>query len=619
MKSTTLSGRVRKYKRKALHLIQANRQGDALPLLEEICQLAPRDGEAWMMLGAVLGSLGDLEAAITCSERAVTLLPDNLAALDNLALACQRAGDLVKAGDAWQKRLSLRPGHRATVLQLVRARLSQGAFTEARQICQDYLARFSADREILCSLGNILEFEGSLSAAEACYRQALELGPVEGSLLANLGNILGAQGRTKEAIETCRRALEVDPGNASLRSNYLINLHYDEHYNTQLVFAEHVRLMQGRCGGDGYQARVAGGEGPLTVGFVSPDMRTHSVAWFLKPLLESLGGQGVDGICYADVPRPDAMTACLQGLAGRWRDISGLSTESVCRQVRDDDVDVLIDLAGHTSPRIMEIFAARPAPVQVTWLGYPNTTGLACMDYRIVDWHTDPGGDSLHTEALIRLDGCFLCYRAPAAAPPVAPLPAEARGYVTFGSFNNLSKINDRVLQIWAKLALQTEGSRLYIKNPSFTDGATRERVCNRLVKLGMERERITLVGRTASTEEHLELYRNVDIALDSFPYTGTTTTCEALWMGVPVVSLAGSAHVSRVGVSLLNALGRPEWVASDEESYIRIAASLAGDVNRLAQLRSGLRDEMRQSALCDAKGHALRFVGALQNVLNAI
>ena len=614
-------------KKKALRLIESGRQHEALPLLQAVCRAAPGDGEAWMMLGAAQGALGHAAAAIPCLEQAAEHMPDNPAVLDNLALACQQAGDPAGAARALERCLTLRPGHLDTLARLARLELSLGRLEQAAGHYGACLEQQPDNTAFLTALGNVREFQGELSAAEGFYRRAHALKPDQPGLASNLANVLSAQGLVREALALYRRALDADPGNGIARSNYLLNLHYDVDLDARAIFEEHLARTCGMgAGGEAAPADTrfatpdAGKrEGLPRLGFVSPDLRNHSVACFFEPLLESLVRSGVDCFCYADVARPDPVTRRLQALGAHWRDVSGQEIGALQRRIGADGVGVLVDLAGHTSARNMDLFARRAAPVQLTWLGYPDTTGLASMDFRLVDRVTDPDEDGLCSETRIRMDGCFLCYRAPPDAPPVSELPARRNGHVTFGSFNNLAKLNDRVLASWAGLLRRVPAARLYIKNPSLSDASTRERLRSCLVGLGVDAGRIELVGRTAQTRDHLALYRHVDIALDSFPYNGTTTTCEALWMGVPVVTLAGKSHMARVGASLLNAVGFPQWVADCEEAYIGTAAELARDLGALAALRSGLREHMRASALCDAGSFGQRFLAALEQALSRL
>lgn len=335
------------------------------------------------------------------------------------------------------------------------------------------------------------------------------------------------------------------------------------------------------------------------MGYVSPDFHAHSVAYFIEPVLARHDPAAVETYCYAEVAQPDAFTEHMKTLAAHWRGTFGRSDDEVADMIRNDAIDILIDLAGHTAHNRLAVFARRPAPVQVTYLGYPNTAGLPQMDYRLTDAAADPPGQEVYyTESLVRLPQGFLCYAPPHESPAVGPLPAATGGCITFGSFNALPKMNNEVIALWARVLQSVPGARLILKNKSLQDAKT----CERYRQHFHPPERIELLGWLDDPADHLSIYHRVDIALDTFPYNGTTTTCEALWMGVPVITLAGERHAGRVGLSLLTQLGLTELIAKTPDEYVRLAVALAGNRERLAALRAGLRERMRRSPLCDAQ-----------------
>jgi predicted O-linked N-acetylglucosamine transferase (SPINDLY family) len=317
------------------------------------------------------------------------------------------------------------------------------------------------------------------------------------------------------------------------------------------------------------------------------------------------------------VKRPDAVTTRLKGLADHWLVTVGLSDDELAERIRADGIDILVDLAGHTANNRLRVFARKPAPVQVTWLGYPNTTGLEAIDYRLVDAVTDPVGeaDAWASETLVRLEGGFLCYGALKDVPePTAP-PCLNTGTVTFGSFNNPAKVSAATLDVWAKLLSRLPQARLLLKGKSFADATTRALFLARLGERGVATERVELVAWQAGTTAHLALYHRVDIALDPFPYNGTTTTCEALWMGVPVVTLQGDRHAGRVGASLLTQIGLTALIANSVEEYLENAVALARNPERLSDLRRILRPRMAASPLCDAPAFARKMESAFRTM----
>jgi predicted O-linked N-acetylglucosamine transferase (SPINDLY family) len=341
------------------------------------------------------------------------------------------------------------------------------------------------------------------------------------------------------------------------------------------------------------------------------------VSYFFEPLLSAHNPEEVETYCYADVRRPDETTRRLQCLTRQWRSVTDMEDAAVRRQIAADGIDVLVELAGHTADTRLTVLAPKPAPVTVNWLGYPGTTGLPTVDFRLTDAEADPPGasDGWHTEELVRLPHGFLCYRPPTDAPPVAPAPALSRGFVTFGSFNNPKKVTSRCIELWAAILGAVPTTRLLLKGELFAEEHTRKRVEGQLARAGVALERVDFRTRTAATAEHLDAYGEVDIGLDPFPYNGTTTTCEAFWMGVPVLTLRGGHHAARVGVSLLTRIGLGELIADHPDDYVAKAVALARDRDRLQALRASMRERMRVSPLMDERDFARRFEAALRDM----
>jgi protein O-GlcNAc transferase len=353
------------------------------------------------------------------------------------------------------------------------------------------------------------------------------------------------------------------------------------------------------------------------VGYLSPDFREHSTGYFVEGLLAGHDRGAVEVFCYSSGRAADGVTARLKEHFACFRNVVGMSDRSAAELIRRDGIDVLVDLAGHTGENRLLILAYKAAPVQVTYLGYPNTTGMTAIAYRLTDALADPPGEGVerYSEKLVRLPGSFLCYRPVEDAPEAGEPPAARQGSVTFGCFNAQAKINLPLVEQWSRILRRVARSSLIVKNASLADGATRDRLAGMFGVCGVGVERLELLGRTATPAQHLAVYRRVDIALDTFPYHGTTTTCEALWMGVPVVTLAGAVHRSRVGVSLLRSVGLPELVAGSWDEYVEIAAGLAGDRGRLVELRAGMRERMRESRLMDGAGLAREVEGAYRDM----
>lgn len=605
---------VKAKKKKALARIEAGDFEGAKQIYADLCRSRKRDAELWYLRGAVEGRLGDPAGAADCSRQALAIAPRHTGALYNLAIALRDLGQDDEAIDALERTLALAPDHVGAPGALAHLLMAQGRLDRAAEVLRSALRRAPANADWQANLGAILQLLGEHEEAADCLRRSLALKP-RAATHDNLGVVLCSQGRCQEALECHQAAIAREPSHYRAHSNLLLTMQYLEDVTAQSLLSAHRGWSAVHEGGSPQKKdfpNAGDGQRRLRVGYVSPDMRIHSVAYFLEPLLANHDPTQVEVCCYSDVARPDDTTRRLKAQAGIWRDTAVMTDEQLAAQVRQDGVDILVDLAGHTSGNRLKVFAARPAPLQITYLGYPGTTGLNAIDYRITDGVADPpGAEAFHTEVLLRLDGCFLCYRAPLDAPSVAPSPAAEAGCVTFGSFNNLAKMNAAVVALWAGVLEAVPGARLLLKNPSLSDGASRQRYLRMFEDHGVAPERVELLGRTPTPVEHLALYGRVDIALDTFPYAGTTTTCEALWMGVPVISLAGERHAGRVGASLLAVVGHPEWVASSPEDYIAIAGRMARDPEQLQRTRALLREKMARSALCDEAAFVRRLEAA--------
>lgn len=605
-------------KQRALALIQANRFEEASALYKKICEIDKWDGEAWFLRGALMGMLGRHAEAAQCSQNAIKIQPGNAEAHYNFGVALRNQRKFSEAAEMFRATLKLQRGHPRAQDGLAHALMALGQLEEAAGAFQDALEASPEKPEVHSNLGSIFQSQGFLAKAETCYRTAQRLGPDLSSVYDNLGTNLCMQGRYEEAIASYRDGLRRHPHNARLHSNLLLTLNYLPQLDQQKLFMEH-------CAWGEIRPHVTpafsfpnsrDAQRRLRIGYVSQDLRTHSVAYFIEPLLKAHDPSRVETYCYADVASPDATTTRIRSLVKVWRDIAGVPDGEAAKQIQADKIDILVDLAGHTGGSRLAIFRYKPAPIQVAYLGYPNTTGIRTMDYRLTDTIADPPGQEVfHTEQLTRLPGCFLCYQPPANAPEVAPLPFSKNKHITFGSFNSLAKINTDVIAVWSKILCAEQNAQLVIKNHSLTDVETRARFHQLFAQHGVSNERVVMVGSTRDSVAHLEWYGQIDIGLDTFPYNGTTTTCEALWMGVPVVSLAGRSHAGRVGASLLAATGLNHLLTESEEAYVCAARTLAADTHALATLRSTLRERVRVSRLCDSKVFAQNVEAAFKEM----
>jgi len=418
-----------------------------------------------------------------------------------------------------------------------------------------------------------------------------------------LARVLGEQGRHTEAVALFRELIATQADDDAAWSGALFSMNYSEQFSAREVFEEHVKYGQ-RFPKAPPMAVDATHSRPghrVRVGYLSPDFWLHSVAHFMVPILHHHDRGRVEVFCYHNGRNEDAMTARLKSRAEHWRHTAGLSDDALERTLRADKLDILVELSGHSDHHRLSVLTRRVAPIQVTYLGYPNTTGVPAIDYRITDARADPPGESdgLHVENLVRLPETFLCYAPPAVRAETSPAPVHRNSHVTFGSFNNFAKLTPLTIKLWSRILAATN-SRLLIKTRGLQDPGLRALLLERFLKYGVDAERLELMPPILDQREHLQTYSEVDIALDSFPYHGTTTTMEALWMGVPVVTLEGDRHAARVGTSILSGLGLAELVAHSEDEYVQIATRLAAPDSPLDVLRQSLRSRLTESPLTD-------------------
>ncbi len=579
----------------------------------------PNWGPGWQLLGIALASQN--KPAETEFRRAVELSPNDADANNNLGKALQDGGQLENAALSYRRALELKPDFAEAHNNLGNALRNLERPEAAILSCRRALELKPDFAEAYNNLGNALQDTNQLESAAACFRRALELKPNLAEVHNNLGNSLRHLNHLDAAHASYRRALELDPQFSKANSNLLLTMQYAEGHTPAELFAEHQAYAQR------FESPLKANWLPcpnarnsskrLKIGYVSPDFRNHAVAFFIEPVLASHNRQQFEIFCYYNHAVSDEVTQRLTLLADHWRDIHAISDDAATAQIRADCIDILVDLAGHTAGGRMLTFARKPAPLQVTWLGYFCTTGLSAMDYRITDAHADPIGMSecYYSETLYRLPDTFVCYQPPKDTPQVGALPAIARGCITFGSFNNLTKLTSDVLKLWAQVLSAVPGSRLLLKAAALADAATRQQLIADFAAHGVNEDRLMLVSSDATHFEHLNRYNQVDIGLDPFPCNGGTTSFDAMWMGVPVVTLAGDRFISRMGVSILTSVGLTELIADTPDDYVAIAVSLAGDLDRMVTLRAGLRERMTTSPLIDAKRFTLNLEQAYREM----
>lgn len=569
---------------------QAGDFATAEALFKEVLRVRSRTPEAMHLLGALYARMGRDADAVEWIRKAVAIQPYNVAALEDLGSAL----------------------------------LGIHALDEAEEVYRRVLALKGSSAAAHFNVAMTLQRKGIIGEAIALLRKALALDPNFLQAAFSLAGSLSEMGQEDEGLALFHKAAEGRPQDAFVNSNLLFALLYNSKADEPTIFKEHLRWAErhaeplARLIQPHTNARQP--DRVLRVGYVSGDFWEHAVSFFFEGLLAAHDPAQVEVFCYADIVRSDAVTERLRAKAPHWRDIVRKPDEEVARTVRDDQIDILVDLGGHSTGNRLQLFARKPAPVQVTYIGYPHTTGMRAMDYRIVDTLTDPPGqgDEFHTERLIRLNRPFLCYRPAADAPPVSPLPADSAGHITFCSFNALAKIRRPTIELWARVLAAVPDSRMLIKAPRLQDEAPREVMRAWFAAAGIAADRVEFAAGTKGFLEHLAVYHRADIGLDTFPYHGTTTTCEAMWMGVPVVTRAGSTHRSRVGVTLLSSVGLADLITQTPEQFVATAAALAGDRDRLRTLRATFRDRLAKSPLLDCAGLAREVEAAYRTMWRA-
>lgn len=593
----------------------------ALQCYEAAIRLVPDMARAHLNRGNVLLESGAAQEALAAYQTALVHNPVYAAAHYNIGNAFVRLGRPEQAVSAYHKAITLKP-------DFVDAEVALGAvlddlrqFDAAVASYRRALALRPDYAQVHSNMGNALRELGQFDDAAASYRRGVELDPDYAEGHNNLGNALKDLGQLS-AAETCyRRALALNPSYLEAHSNLLFLLNYGDNKSALEL------LSEARHYGDS-AARLAFGfvnsrpvrepDRCLRVGFVSGDFRDHPVSYFFEGVLAALVSRTAGRLafsCYHNHFSSDAVTQRIKTLCHDWCSVAGLSDQALARRISDDKIDILIDLAGHTAHNRLPLFACKPAPLQLSWLGYFATTGVTAIDYLIADPWTLPESEEVNfTEKIWRLPQTRLCFTPPDVNVAVNPLPALAKGYLTFGCFNNLTKMNDRVVALWAQVLAAVPDSRLFLKSPQLGEVSVQRKVAERFAASGIDPARLIMEG-LATRADYLKTYQRVDIALDPFPYTGGTTTCEALWMGVPVLTLAGQRFLSRQGVGLLMNAGLPHWVAADSDDYLARAKSHAGDLNSLALLRAGLRQQVLASPLFDAPGFAHQFELALRTL----
>lgn len=568
-------------------LLAQGKADEALAIAQRLITKGQGDPGLNSLMASILLRMGRYDQAEFYARRADAAAPNQSPLLTNLAIILIARREPVEAMATLRKAVAANPNDAAATLALANALMDAHDAPAAAELLRATLER-TRDAQL------------SISYA--------------GALLT--------MGRIDEVVEFTRLAIKEHPDEPALTAGLPLALTYkygadpDELGRAHRAFGDLMRRLRPTIALPHTNTNTKDPSRRLRIGIVSPDLRQHSVSFFIEPFFQLHDRAAFELFAYSRTRDPDRVSDRLKAHAAHWVEIANLTDLQIAQRIHADKIDIAIDLAGHTLGNSLPAFALRPASVQVTYCGYPDTTGLTEIDYRIVDSLTDPRTpevDARATERLLRLDPCFLCYRPLENAP--APTRDAAFPGPVFGSFNAARKINPRLVALWSRLMQAVPNSRIILKSFDFAAKGAIDRITADFNANGISTERLTFMTATPSLADHLALYSRMDVALDAFPYHGTTTTCEALWMGVPVVSLAGNTHAGRVGVSLLTNAGAPELIAATEDDYVRLAIALVNDPARLAEYRRTLRDKLAASPLRDAPAFAARFGAALRDM----
>lgn len=618
---------------------------EALECYLTAISLNPYYAEAYCNIGVIYKTSGNIEEAISYYGKALAINPNFIIARNNMAIALTDFGTKLKTEGnpkegirRYKEALLYNSQYADAYYNLGVAYGEQRKYNKAivyyelaihfnPMCCQAfnnlgviYKDQENLEKSIQCyraaliinpnfsqtlnNIGVVYTVQGKMDEAYASMKAAIRENPNYGEAYNNLGVLYRDEGKIDKSIYYYRKCLEVSPLSRNASQNLLLSLNYSTWHSLEEIYEEHTKWGEKfqQLFKQTFKHKVEKKANRiLRIGYISPDFYTHSVSYFIHAILEN-HSSNFHITCYSNTVREDKKTEKLKKLPNVWKSITGQSPEEVAAMIVEDKIDILVELTGHTAGNRLDVMALKPAPIQITYIGYPNTTGLKNIDYRIVDEITDSyDTKQKHTEKLIRLPKCFLCYKAPSEAGPSTPLPFLKNQYITFGSFNNLAKINDDVIKLWSQILLSVPNSHFLIKAKPFSSRTIKENFVQKFVKFGIDPSRIDVLPLLPNLTDHLQSYRLMDLSLDTFPYAGTTTTCESLWMGVPVVTLRGTAHSQNVSSSLLSAIGSLDGlIANNMEEYIEIAVSLANDIVRLQELRISLREKMKNSPLCD-------------------
>ena len=601
---------IRNLKKKAAKLLKANKLIEARNIYVPLCKSTPNNLESWNTLANIHRSLNDFNNAEFCCKHILSIQPDNHQALHTLAVARHMAQDLHTAISLYHKALNTEEPQNETYYLLANAYRETGNLANARLFYEKLIDRDPYHFEALNNLAALYTQLGIIGKSMQLLKTANKLKPDFPFVMNNLGKVYQLSGQQTKASDTFKNLLEGGKFAPHMVSNYLLSLNYSPDFDQETIYNEHVKWSKELGKNNVSEAddnrhnsnNVINNR--ILIGILSPDFKDHPVARFILPFLTNFSRHNFSVHCYSDSTTVDHVSVQIKKLANQWTTCHQLTDSELVSTIRNDKIDILIDLAGHTANSRMQVFTEKPASIQYAYIGYPNTTGIEAIDYRLVDDKTDPTGsaDKYHTEKLIRLPNCFLCYY-----PDTQILPKSrdnSSNEIMFGSFNNLAKLTPDVIAAWSGILNHVTNSKLTLKCSATSDPDVQAYLLKQFDKHHINNNRIIFLNSLPNKEDHYNCYNTIDIALDTFPYNGTTTTFDALWMGVPVVTMIGQRHASRVGYSILSNLSLDSLIAKSLEEYQQIAVDLANNKKNRVELQSTLRKRMESSCLLDHKRH---------------
>ena len=579
----------------------------------------PEHPFCWKALGSILQEMGNSVEAIIAFQKSIKLSPNDIESYSNLGATLLALGRFKEAEVILRKATKLNPDFAQSYNNLGIVLKELLLLEEAEIVLKKAIKLNQNFAEAFNNLGLTQHKLGKYKEAEISYKEAIKIKPHDAGAYSNLGNTLQGFIRHEEAKEFFSKAVNLQPMVDKYHHNKNLCLNYSLTWEQSFIYKEHIKFEK-YFGGLKVRASLDSknfnySKKKLNIGYVSGDFRTHSVSYFFEQLLKYHNSNFVKIYCYYNNTLQDETTMRIRSLSDHWRTIYEMPNDDVVDLIKKDNIDILVDLSGHTANNRLLVFAQKPAPIQVSWLGYPNTTGLSAIDYRFTDIIADPEGvaDLFHSEKLIRLPNGFQCYKGDNDILLNTNLPLKKNGYITFASFNNFSKMTREVIKVWSKILIAIPNSKLILKSSKLNSDA--DHYLSLFNEEGIDDCRIQYYERLTNKEDHLKLYDKIDVGLDTFCFNGATTTCEALWMGVPVITLSGDRHAGRVGASILTNIGLTEFIAKDIEGYIGQAINIANNGDYLQDIRKNLRKKMLESPLCKGKSFARDIENAYQDM----